>query len=67
MELINGILLSEEGTEDTPKVYGNVNYNSKGAHIKGLTNGKTYYAYIEYDDGSGNEVRSKTVKLTPDK
>lgn len=30
------------------KKHGQVNFNSKGAHIKGLENGETYWAYVEY-------------------
>ncbi len=48
-------------------LYEDVNYDSKGAHIKGLTNGKTYFVYIEYNDGHGNIWRSKPVKLMPHK
>ena len=49
------------GDEGGFELYNNVNYNSKGAHIKGLTNGATYFAYLEYDDGT----RSDIVEFTP--
>jgi len=57
------VYLSETGANGTFKLYTDVNFNSKGAHVKGLTNGKTYYAYITYE----NTVRSGTVTLKPDK
>jgi hypothetical protein len=44
-------------------LYNDVNYNSKGAHIKGLTNGATYFAYTEYL----GFTRSDIVMLTPKK
>jgi len=58
--------LSESGLDGSFKAYTNVNYDAKGAHIKGLTNGKTYYAYIEYTDGKATE-RSGVVTLAPSK
>jgi uncharacterized repeat protein (TIGR02543 family) len=46
--------------------YSNLNYNAKGAHIKGLTNGKTYNVYIEYTDNTGT-IRSESVEIKPSK
>ncbi|MCL2163869.1 MAG: PIG-L family deacetylase [Oscillospiraceae bacterium] len=46
--------------------YSNVNYNAKGAHIKGLTNGVKYYVYIEYKEGSKVST-SAIVMLAPSK
>ena len=46
--------------------YNDVNYNSKGTHIKDLTNGKIYYAYIEYNDGK-NILKSSIVEFIPNK
>jgi hypothetical protein len=40
------VFLSETGLPGSFKPYANVSYNSKGAMLKNLTNGKTYYAYI---------------------
>lgn len=40
------------------------NFNSQGAHVKSLTNGKTYYAYILYADGAVFE-ESNVVILNP--
>ena len=57
------LYLSETGAEGMFKVYNDLNYNSKGAHIKGLNNGKTYYVYIQYSDGK----RSDVVVLNPNK
>ena len=60
------VYLSETGNVGSFKVYSDVNYNSKGAHIKGLTNGRTYYVYVEYADKS--EIsRSNVVILKPSK
>jgi uncharacterized repeat protein (TIGR02543 family) len=61
------VYISGTGEKGSYGLYNNVNYNSKGAHIKGLTNGKTYFVYIEYNDGKGNISRSKPVKLIPHK
>lgn len=58
------VYLSETGIEGPYKEYSNVNYNSKGAHIKGLENGKTYYVYIQYSGASGIE-KSDPVILSP--
>ena len=59
------VYLSETGLEGSYKLYNNVNYNSKGVHIKGLTHDKTNYTYIEYNNGKGNISRSKQVELIP--
>lgn len=47
--------------------YSNVNYNSKGAHLKGLTNGETYYVYVVYNDGKEKMIRSEAVAVTASK
>jgi len=60
------LYLSEDGGASFA-VYGNVNYNAKGAHVKGLANNKTYFAYIEYNDGKGCFYRSEVVGFTPSK
>jgi len=60
------VYLSETGADGTFMEYSNVNYNGKGVHIRGLENGRTYYAYIEYSDGNGIE-RSLPVILSPGK
>lgn len=41
-------------------------FSSKGANIKDLTNGKTYYVYLEYTDGNDTEI-SETITLNPRK
>jgi hypothetical protein len=41
-------------------LYGNVNYNSKGVHIKGLTNGTQYLAYVQHN-ARGETSRTETV------
>ena len=60
------VYLSDSGATGTFKPYTNVNYNASGAHLKGLTNGKTYYVYVEYANGSSFE-RSDTVTINPSK
>jgi len=55
--------LSETGKRGSFKPYANVNYNASGVHIRGLVNGKTYYAYIEYNDGNGGISKSQVVAL----
>lgn len=51
---------------DGAYILANANFNSKGAHVKGLTNGKTYYAYIEYTS-NGICEKSNIVTLNPKK
>jgi hypothetical protein len=63
----HSVRLSETGAKGAYGLYSDVNYDSTGARIKGLTNGKTYYVYIEYNDGKGNISRSKPVQLIPHK
>jgi hypothetical protein len=48
-------------------LYKNVNFNSKGAHIKGLTNGKTYWVSVEYYDDGLVATRTAPVAVTPTK
>lgn len=60
------LYISETGEADSFKKYSNVNYNSKGVHVKGLTNGKTYYAYIVYSSGEVYK-KSATAVLNPSK
>ncbi|MCL2120720.1 MAG: hypothetical protein FWH28_00540 [Clostridiales bacterium] len=55
--------LSETGTRGSFKPYTNVNYNANGVHIRGLVNGKTYYAYIEYINENGGISKSQVVAL----
>ncbi len=51
-----------KGSDSRFKRHTQVNYNSKGVHIKGLENGQTYKVYLEYKrDGL---VATKTVPLT---
>jgi len=58
------VYISEDG--ENYIIYSNVNYNSKGAHIKGLTNNKTYYIKIAYTE-NGITTMSNSVMLTPKK
>jgi|GEM_PF-4639826 len=60
------LFLSTDGGESFA-IYKDVNYNAKGAHVKSVTNGKTYFAYIEYNDGKGYFCRSEIVGFTPSK
>lgn len=57
------VFLQELGSADGFQTYSNVNYNSKGVNIRGLENGTTYFAYIEYMDGT----RSGIVMFTAGK
>ncbi|GGD72893.1 hypothetical protein [Paenibacillus nasutitermitis] len=58
------VFISETGKAYDFVEYTNVNYNSKGAHIKKLDNGKTYYIFVEYSNGS-EIMRSGIVTVTP--
>lgn len=59
------VYISEIGPSGPFKV-ANANFNSSGAHVKGLTNGVKYYAYVEYSSG-GIYERSDVVILLPSK
>lgn len=61
------LYLSESGEEGSFKPYSKVNYNAKGAHVKGLKNGKTYYAYVVYIQNNAVTQMSETATLTPAK
>ena len=58
------VYLKDADTLGPFTLYRDVNYNSKGAHIKGLTNGRTYLAYVVYAAG-GATSRTETVILRP--
>ncbi|MCL1975129.1 MAG: hypothetical protein FWG61_03065 [Firmicutes bacterium] len=60
------VYLSQSGEEGSFEPYSNVNYNAAGAHIKGLTNGVEYFAYVEYYS-AGYLCRSITVSFVPSK
>ncbi len=47
--------------------YNQVNFNSKGAHIKGLKNGKTYWVYLEYNADGLVATRTAPVAITASK
>ncbi|HEU4691686.1 MAG TPA: fibronectin type III domain-containing protein [Vicinamibacterales bacterium] len=53
-------------SENSPfKQWGQVNYHSKGVHIKGLKNGETYRFYLEYVDAQRNGlVSTRTTPVT---
>ncbi|MCL1848578.1 MAG: hypothetical protein FWF83_02750 [Clostridiales bacterium] len=61
------VYLSDTGKAGTFSPYANVNFNAAGAHIRGLTNGKQYYAYIAYTDAEGVTTNSRVVALAPGK
>ncbi|MDR0469152.1 MAG: C39 family peptidase [Peptococcaceae bacterium] len=61
------LYLSEQSKSGVFKAYSDVNYNAKGAHIKGLTNGKTYYAYIEYKEPGGETLTSSVFSIVASK
>jgi hypothetical protein len=59
---------NEESNEQGPyEAYDDVNYNEHGAHIKGLANGKTYWAYVVYSEDGAAIARSRPVQLNPTK
>ncbi|AET70168.1 putative metal-dependent phosphoesterase, PHP family [Desulfosporosinus orientis DSM 765] len=60
------VCLSDSGNEGTYAPYSDVNYDSKGAHIKGLEN-KKYYAYVMYVNGNTIAEKSEPVLLNPGK
>ncbi len=51
--------------DTTFKPYGNVNYNAKGAHLKGLDNGSTYQVYIQYQGDGLVATRTAAFEVTP--
>ena len=59
------VFISETGDMRSFKP-ADANFNSKGAHVKDLTNGKTYYAYINYASGNIKDY-SNIVILQPGK
>jgi len=58
------VYISATGQAGSFQAYDDVNYNAKGAHLKGLSNGKTYYVYIEYSDGMGMVETSGVIEVT---
>jgi uncharacterized repeat protein (TIGR02543 family) len=61
------VYLSAAGANGPFSKYGDVSYNNKGVKIKSLTNGKTYFMYIEYNDGKGGIFKSKIIDFIPGK
>ena len=61
------VYISSTGVDGSFKIYSDVNFNSSGAHIKGLENGKTYYVYIVYSENNIVVEQSAVVKLSPSK
>ncbi|MDR0469114.1 MAG: hypothetical protein LBH09_03990, partial [Peptococcaceae bacterium] len=59
------IYISETGLAGSFKAYTNVSYTGKGVTIKGLTNNKTYYVYIEYVEGGKVIEQSDVVTVKP--
>lgn len=58
------VFLSETGETGSFEKYNNVNYNRKGAHIKGLAKGKTYYAYIAFVEDNAITEKTDIVSFT---
>jgi len=44
--------------------YGDVSFNRKGVHVRGLTDGTAYLAYVVHDAG-GTTTRTETVTFRP--
>ncbi len=61
------VYLSETGEEGTFEAYDNVNFNKHGAHIRGLKNGKTYFAYLIFVDNHSIAEKSEIVEFVPGK
>ena len=61
------VYLSESDEQGSYNIYNDVNYNANGVHIKGLTNGKTYWAYVLYSEGEVDIAKSRPVQLNPTK
>lgn len=61
------VFLSDSGEEGTFRPYTNVNFNAKGAHIKGLTNGRSCYAYVARVQNNAIVQVSQAVALNPGK
>jgi hypothetical protein len=59
------VYISDVGPNGPFKI-ANVNFDSKGAHVKGLTNDVKYYVYIVYSSGKDYQ-RSDVVMLLPSK
>jgi len=59
------VYLSESGARGSFSRYDDVNYNAKGVHIKKLTNDKTYYVYITYEENGVVTMQSAVTKLKP--
>ena len=59
------VYISTDGGQ-TYTLYADLNYNSKGVHLKGLTNGQTYSVKIAYEE-NGTTFWSDAVSLTPSK
>lgn len=49
------------------KRHNQVNFNSKGVHIKGLENGVTYWVYVEYTANGLVATRTAPVAITASK
>jgi endo-alpha-1,4-polygalactosaminidase (GH114 family) len=58
------VYLKEADASAPFSVYRDVNFNAKGVHIKGLTNGKEYLAFVRHDV-DGKTSRTETVSLRP--
>lgn len=59
------VYLSETGAEGDYELYSKVNFNARGAHIKGLQNSKEVHVYVAFvEDGFVTE-RSEAVSIVP--
>lgn len=59
------VYISDVGPNGPFKI-ANVNFDSKGAHVKGLTNDVKYYAYVVYSSDKDYQ-RSDVIMLLPSK
>lgn len=61
------VYVSETGIDGDYQLYDDVNFNSKGAHVRGLENDQEYYIYIAYVENNVITERSEPVLVVPGK
>lgn len=61
------VYLSETGQDGDYQLYDDVNFNAKGAHIRGLENDREYYVYLVFAENGVITERSEPVLIVPGK
>lgn len=59
------VFLSETGEEGSFEEYADVNYNKKGAHVRGLKKGQEYHAYVAYVEDNVITEKSEVLSFIP--